>query len=126
MENKEWYLQEASRSMVQFGLEMLRYTFLVNGAAILAILTFLGDIKAKGQVAPDLHWSIISFVVGIIFSGLAIFSAYISQFHLFRGISKNKKEIEFHIFWLYVTLAIVLFGILAFSVGALLAASSLK
>lgn len=46
MEKSEnnWHAQETYRSMMEFARGMLRFTFLANGGAIIALLTFLGDL----------------------------------------------------------------------------------
>lgn len=127
MAENDWHIQETTRSMIQFGLEMLRYTFLANGASILAILTFLGDLRAKGGDIPDLRAPVAAFVTGVLLSGIAIFAAYISQFYLYRESMHRRagKGIRAHLLWLYGTLGIVLAGIGSFAVGAFLAASRL-
>lgn len=83
---KAWHAHrlESSKAVIQFALVAIRSLILVNGAAVVAVLTFLGNLWTKDSAtaraaAQGIGTAITSFVVGV---GLGVFTAmlaYISQ-----------------------------------------------
>jgi uncharacterized membrane protein YidH (DUF202 family) len=127
MADRQWHSQETYKSMIQFGHEMLKYTFLVNGAAIISILTFIGNLQSKTGGAPSMKEPVFAFIVGIILSGLATVTTYIAQFRLYNESlgAYAASGLKSHMTWLYISLILIFASVFAFATGAYLAASNL-
>ena len=125
---EHWHVQETYRSMIQFGQGMLRFTFLANGAAIISIMTFLGDLYTKGGKAPSMKVPLAFFLVGILFSGIATLTTYLIQFMLYNEAVNNLDGNGWgsHKRWLYITLIIIVMSIIAFAAGSFCAVSQLQ
>ncbi len=123
-----WQRKETYRSMIAFGQGLLRFTFLANGAAIISILTFLGDLQTKGREVPSMKGALICFLAGILLSGAATLTTYFIQFMLFNESINNADGNGWgsHVRWLYITLALIVLSMLAFAVGAFGAVSHLQ
>lgn len=119
----DWHAQETYRSMIELGRGMLRFTFLANGAAIISILTFLGDLYAKGGDVPQMKVPLIFFLFGVLLAGAATLTMYVIQFMLYNEIIYNEdaKGWGSHMTWLHLTLGLVTLSMLTFAVGALCA-----
>lgn len=128
MLDDNWHAQETYRSMIEYGRGMLRFTFLANGAAIISILTFLGDLYAKGSDIPNMKGALSFFLTGVLLSGAATFTTYFVQFMLYNETinNVNEKGWNSHVRWLYLTLAFIILSILTFAVGAFCAVSQLQ
>ena len=124
----DWHAQETYRSMIEFGRGMLRFTFLVNGAAIISILTFLGDLYAKGGEVPSMKGPLVFFLIGVLLAGAATFTTYIIQFMLYNETINNvdTRGWSSHVRWLYLTLSLIILSMLTFAVGAFYAVSQLQ
>lgn len=124
----DWHAQETYRSMIEFGRGMLRFTFLVNGAAIISILTFLGDLYAKGGEVPSMKGPLVFFLIGVLLAGAATFTTYIIQFMLYNETINNvdARGWSSHVRWLYFTLSLIILSMLTFAVGAFCAVSQLQ
>ena len=124
----DWHAQETYRSMIAFGHGLLRFTFLANGAAIISILTFLGDLYTKEGAVLNMGVPLLFFIAGVFLSGLASLTTYLIQFVLYN---ESINELDgsgwgSHMRWLYITLALLLFSILTFAVGSFCAISQLQ
>lgn len=115
-----WHAQETYRSMIEFGKGMLRFTFLANGAAVISILTFLGNLYAKGGSVPNMKVALAFFLSGILLSGVATLTTYLIQFMLYNESinSVYGNGWSSHIRWLCITLALIILSMLAFASGA--------
>ena len=123
-----WHVKETYRSMITYGQGMLKFTFLINGAAIISILTFLGHLYSKSGAFPSMKLPIILFVIGLLLSGVAGITAYLVQFRLFNESIQNssKTGIHSHMFWVYVTFIFVFGSLIVFGFGAFDAAIKLQ
>jgi len=115
-----WHAQETYRSMIEFGKGMLRFTFLANGAAVISILTFLGNLYAKGDPVPNMKVALALFLSGILLSGGATLTTYLIQFMLYNESINNVNGDGWssHIRWLYITLTLIVLSMLTFASGA--------
>lgn len=76
--------QAMFEAAVEFAVLALRTLVLVNGAAVIALLTFVGQVWANDQrngssMAHILFWPLIFFLSGLIMALVAIILAYITQ-----------------------------------------------
>lgn len=113
---------ETFRSLMTYGAMGLRYVLVANGAAALAVLTFLGHlVSSEAPSLPDLRGPLALFVSGVVLGGFAVATAYMTQLNLF-----NEEVNEAfndgsspHRFWMITTIILLLLGIIAFAAGAL-------
>lgn len=76
--------QHMFEAAVEFAVLALRTLVLVNGAAVIALLTFVGQVWANDRhngssMAHILFWPLMFFLLGVIFAVTAIILAYITQ-----------------------------------------------
>ena len=76
--------QAMFEAVVEFAVLALRTLVLVNGAAVIALLTFVGKVWANDQrngsgMAHILFWPLIFFLSGLIMALVATILAYITQ-----------------------------------------------
>lgn len=127
-EHLDGHLSETYRSMIQYGHGMLQFGLLTNGGAVLAVLTFIGDLSAKGSRVPDMFLPIAIFVTGTLITGIAGVSAYVTQLRLFGETRDHqiRRGLHGHVLWLRVTFVLITASILCFGFGAMLAALRLR
>lgn len=111
---------ETYKSLMRYGATGLRFVLISNGAAAIAIMTFVGHLVSSGaETVPDMRWPLALFVLGVFLGGVAVATTYMTQLRLFNEVA-NKHE-QKHVFWLHLTLALYIVGILHFGAGSLLA-----
>jgi hypothetical protein len=76
--------QHMFEAAVEFAVLALRTLVLVNGAAVIALLTFVGQVWANDQhngsaMAHILFWPLMLFLVGLIMAVTATILGYITQ-----------------------------------------------
>jgi hypothetical protein len=125
MTDHDWHNQETYKSMIQFGHELLKYTFLVNGAAIVALLTFIGNLQTKG-VTLCMQLPISIFIAGVVLAGFATMTTYFVQFFLYNEASEPARGIKSHLTWFVITLLLIICSIGCFAFGAFIAAQRLN
>lgn len=130
MEKSEnnWHAQETYRSMMEFGRGMLRFTFLANGGAIIALLTFLGDLYSKNTSVPGMKIPLIAFLSGLLLGGIAAMTTYFTQYMLFNESIKDidAEGLNSHLVWFRITIFLITLSILAFALGAFMAVARLQ
>ena len=130
MEEETWHLQETYKSLISFGTNTVKFVLLVNGGAVIALLTFLGNFlkntsSTSGQVSIDMGWAMGCFLIGIVVGGIGNLSAYQTQLTLYNEEIGNPQK-KSHTFWLHCTTVLVVIGILLFGVGSILALLELR
>jgi sterol desaturase/sphingolipid hydroxylase (fatty acid hydroxylase superfamily) len=70
---------DRSRAVVDFALLGLRGLTIVNGGALIGLITFLGHYEDVPRTHTGLWWAFGLFVVGLSFSFLAILFSYLAQ-----------------------------------------------
>ena len=120
MADGNWHQQETYKSMMSYGSNAVKFVLLVNGGAVIALLTFLGNF-AKNNAAPiGMAWPMGCFLFGVVVGGFATITAYMTQLALYNeGIGKTLKYD--HTFWLYLSLILVVVGVLLFGAGSIMA-----
>lgn len=74
--------REQFQSTIEIGMQVLKTAILINGGAAIALLTFMGNTKARIEVGP-LVAGLELFSAGIISAAFGGFMAYVAQrFHL--------------------------------------------
>jgi hypothetical protein len=119
---------ETYKSLVTYGAAGLRFVLTANGAAAIAILTFIGHFVAASKVpVPDLRVSLAFFVSGVVFGGIATMTAYWTQLRIYNGPidSPSTDRTDGHEVWFLMTLILISVGIAVFGIGAIWAVNSL-
>lgn len=125
MNNNNWHLEETYKSMMMYGNSVLRFILLVNGGAIIAILTFWGNLLKNGATEFSMAWPMGCFIGGIVVGGGAHITAYFTQFALFNEESGRSLK-RGHDFWLGATMLFIVIGIVLFAAGATFALFELQ
>lgn len=107
-EAQKWHWGEGTKYVVEGGRALL----LINGAAAVSILTFIGHTHNRKDFIAT---AMIIFSVGALFSSLIFLVAYLTQ--LQYGNNNQKWAVRWHI----VTYCVVSAGILLFVAGIIVA-----
>lgn len=123
----DWHQEETYKSLIQIGVNALRFVVIANGGAAIALLAFLGKIYEPGKVLPDVTTSLGWFLAGVFLGGIAHYTAYMTQLSLFNENMDLFKEklLNNHSKWLTVSLVIVVSSIICFGVGAWLGVNTI-
>lgn len=99
----------------------LKALLLINGAAGIAILAFLGNIVETeyARWIRGIAWGLVSFSIGAFLSTISWLFAYISQTY-YNEANGNDKMIETGTFWRNITIAAVVVSGIAFLGGGFL------
>lgn len=122
-ETKDWHDIETYKSLIQYGGTVLRFVLLANGGAAIALLSFLGNAHARHGLSFDMRWPMVCFVAGVAVGGFATITAYLTQLTLYNESLRRSPcaKVWRHTLWLYLSLLLVVLGVVAFGLGALLA-----
>ncbi len=102
-------------SVIGFAQAALKTSLLSNGAATIALLTFIGNIWTRTQtaeVAKALTFSLAMFAIGTLLAAMATATTYVTQWSY--GSCHQKLAIAFHV--LSVVLVIASYVLFGFSV----------
>jgi hypothetical protein len=90
----KWHLEETYKALVPLSIEALKILALANGGACVALLTFCGNLAAKGQMPllGSFRPAIIWYCLGLASTMLAFISAYGSQLRLYNE-EKHRHEV---------------------------------
>jgi hypothetical protein len=112
---------ETYRSLMLYGSAGITFVLTVNGAAAIAVMTFLGHFIEKGGAkAPDMRLPLLLFLGGVLAGGIATATAYFTQLTLYNesiGTRPSDRGIT-HVFWLRVSVAVMFLGMIVFGAGA--------
>lgn len=93
-------------SLISISTEGYKFLGLINGGALIAMLTFVGNLMSKGVKLDSYHLPFYYFSFGLIACGFAMLFGYLTQFLVFN----NKKEkVSFAISILFYILSLMLF-----------------
>ncbi|MGA3263611.1 MAG: hypothetical protein ABSC47_06165 [Terracidiphilus sp.] len=121
VDDAKWHWAEG----MKFALEGVKLLFILNGAASVSILTFIGNMKAGSS---QLIWALLSFAFGAAMTVPAMVFAYLTQLQ-YGNASQN--EMHGGMLWRdagkrhYAAYAFILLGLLCFVFGSILAAYGL-
>ena len=121
MRAKDWHREETYKSLIQIGVSALKFVLLANGGAAVAILAFIGKVYLPGTPIPNVAPSLVLFLLGIVFGGLAHVTGYATQFTLYNEEDKKKQRVSGrrHQIWLRASVALVVAAIICFAAGSL-------
>ncbi|HMD76594.1 MAG TPA: hypothetical protein VKG86_04385 [Terracidiphilus sp.] len=121
VDDAKWHWAEG----IKFALEGVKLLFILNGAASVSILTFIGNMKASSS---QLIWALLSFAFGAATTVPAMIFAYFTQLQYGNA---SQDEMHGHLLWQkagkrhYTAYGFIVLGILCFLIGAILAACGL-
>ncbi|MDD9900706.1 MAG: hypothetical protein OXT65_06985 [Alphaproteobacteria bacterium] len=115
MENVNWHTKATYDSLMTYGLNALKYIMLVNGGAIISLLTFVGH---SHNQTTSLKWAFLPFIIGIFLGGLASVTAYVTQLALFNESENPNNTLPSHTIYLQISLILIALGLFAFLTGA--------
>jgi hypothetical protein len=119
MDFRDEHAIETYRSLISISLAGLKTLMLINGGAVVALLTYLGQSPQGPNLATHVWWSLGAFVAGVVFCVAAFFGSYQTQFALYNeSVSPATKSGLPHMKWQRITIAFVLLSCVAFAVGA--------
>jgi heme/copper-type cytochrome/quinol oxidase subunit 3 len=80
----EQFPQHMFQAAVEFAILAIRTLILINGAAVIALLTFVGQVWANDQhngsaMAKILFWPLLFFLTGLILAVVTCLLAYLTQ-----------------------------------------------
>ena len=112
---------ETYKSLMQYGSAGMKFILAANGAAAIAVMTFLGHFIANGSTkAPDMRLPLALFLGGVLAGGVATVTAYFTQLTLYNesmGTRSTEKGVT-HVVWLRISIVVMLSGMIAFAAGA--------
>jgi hypothetical protein len=126
MASAEWHWEQGT----EYAAEAIKTTFLLNGAAAIALMTFATNTQKFSSL---LICPLMSFVFGAGFSALAFFAAYMAQL-IFGNAAQAKAEGHSNEYnrlwkggqrWSYGAIGFVGLSVVAFGLGIYWAASVL-
>ncbi len=118
---------ETYKSLVQISVAGLKLLALLNGGAAVALLAYLGNIAGKGVAAPDVRFSMGSYLVGLVLCGLAFAASYLTQLRLYNeSIGASGSGTGRHQLWLWAAMILALLSLAAFAIGSYSAALRLR
>ena len=124
--SNNWHQEETYKSLMLYGNNALKFILLINGGAVIALLTFLGNLlKNTNNLEIDMSWAMGCFLLGIIVGGIANLTAYFAQLKLYNESIGNTNSTT-HMKWVYTTLGFVILGIILFTIGSILTLNELQ
>ena len=112
------HAQETYKSMHSISVEGMKALLLINGAAIVSLLTFLGNAKVGKELAKCADLPLTAFVSGVVFSVFAFVFSYATQFALFNEtVRPNSYHGPKHMVFVVIALLFVVLGLVTFVVG---------
>ena len=113
-------------SVLQSIQSAINYCFLLNGAATVSILTFIGNYKSEHIVVQKLSSSILFLTVGVFLAALSSIVLYMAQLSYFKQhVGENNPFVLTGTSLRIVLLFLILASVLLFGVGAISASRSL-
>lgn len=127
MNFKEEHALETYRSLISISMQGLKTLLLINGGAVVAVLTYLGHSVLGPKLTPHVWWPLGWFVAGVVFSAFAFLSSYATQFALFNeSIPSSTYKGPRHMTFLWITVGLIILSLVCFASGAILSVSVLS
>ena len=114
-DDQQWrvaHLTETYKGLVTIAVEALKMLTLVNGAAAIAVLTYVGNLASRGGHPPNVIHGVLWYCMGVFVATSAFVIAYVAQLFLYneelrrRGGDQVPKGHAILV-WLAIGLAII-------------------
>jgi hypothetical protein len=118
-------LTETYKSLITLSVEGFRYLALINGGAVVILLSYLGN-TAKNEIhGPNLAIPILLFLGGLASCGVAMLFAYLTQLRLLNELESGQLEGR-HAFTLWAAVLGYVISLVCFCFGAWFAVSAFQ
>jgi len=108
---------ETYKSLISISTEAFKALQYLNGGAVLAVLTYLGQITSPSASAlACIKLPIGLFLVGLVAATLVYLTSYATQLTLHNENIGSRSD--GHETWLYISIGLCLLSVLAFCAGA--------
>jgi hypothetical protein len=127
----EWHIQETYKGLITLSVELLKISALVNGGAVIAILTFCGNLASKGQssLLGNFKLAILWYCAGLGATMVTFNLAYWTQLRLYNE-ERNRHEGRpfkvVHPSFIAIGICLTLFAAVAFVIGSWTAAGAIQ
>lgn len=112
------HASETYKSMVSISVEAMKALLLINGGAVIAVLSFLGNSDHGITFAAHASLPLSSFVAGVIFSICTFAFSYATQFALFNEtVGNGNYHGPRHMTFVAVALVFVVLSLVSFALG---------
>jgi hypothetical protein len=117
---------ETYKSMIGVATEALKALQLLNGGAVIALLTYLAHVQVSPCLVGRTACPLAFFISGLFLGTLAFFSTYFTQFALYNESLQGQGLLGWsHMCWFWVTFVLALLSLIAFASGAFASVSVL-
>ena len=130
---REWHLTETYKGLLTLAVEGLKLLALVNGAAAVAVLTYLGSLVSHVSPGaahpPNMIPAVACYCWGVFASTMALVLAYCTQLILYNEELARHEGGPFqsrHQRGIYLAVTLAISAALSFGAGSLLAAFALS
>ena len=88
---------ELYKSFLGFVQKSISISIVLNGGALISIMTFIGNIKKDIflEISKDLKFASIFFVLGVILGGCSAITGYVTQFTYFKEEAYENRPFYF-------------------------------
>ena len=94
-EGREAHHVELIRATAAFEHAVLRVAFLLNGGALIATMTFLGNVWPKEHFARgSIVTALLIWILGLVMAGFATHYGYLSQHNFLKAFRRNTEWLE--------------------------------
>ncbi|MDH5327984.1 MAG: hypothetical protein OEZ68_11965 [Gammaproteobacteria bacterium] len=111
---------EQFRSLMQVAATAQKTVMIINGGAVIALLTFLGNAQFAGseRIAESLYW----FVFGVACAGITTFLSYFAQLYFLESLKTNDYAyLSAGKFFRFFAILLVAFSYVGFIGGSVIA-----
>lgn len=116
--NQDTESDEILKSIFRYAESALKTTMLINGAASVALIAFLGNILARAgntAVISSFSAALLIYVIGVLCSALATGAAYLCQYKYYYTQEENTGLNSWHrLCLIFVILSYAAFGTASF------------
>lgn len=120
-EQPNQYWIETYKSLITLSVEGFKFAILANGGAAVALLAYLGNVAGKGVITPDMRFATAAFLFGIVFCGISMLCAYLTQLQLLNEFITTELSKHSHKWLLRIAIIFFLISIVSFGVGSMCA-----
>lgn len=104
------------KSMIGVATGALKALQLLNGGAVVALLTYLGHVQVSPCLVGRTACPLAFFIGGLFLGTLAFFSTYFTQFALYNESMQRQGLLGWpHMRWFWVTFILALLSLIAFA-----------
>jgi formate-dependent nitrite reductase membrane component NrfD len=130
-DDQQWrvaHLTETYKGLITLAVEGLKMLALVNGAAAIAVLTYVGNLAARGGRPPNVISGVVCYSVGVFLATFAFVLAYVAQLQLYNeelSRRRGSQVPQYHAIAVWFTIGLALLGAAVFGLGCWLVAVAL-